>query len=63
MIRLEALTVADSMAIMNHDGEIEQVGTPKEIYEFPTSSFVAKFVGSTNMFKGTLAVDRQWVSD
>ena len=42
----EALTVADSMAIMNSDGEIEQVGTPKEIYEFPTSSFVAKFVGT-----------------
>ena len=57
--QLEALTVADSMAIMNHDGEIEQVGTPKEIYEFPTSSFVAKFVGSTNMFKGTLEVDAQ----
>lgn len=55
--QLEALTVADSMAIMNYDGEIEQVGTPKEIYEFPTSSFVAKFVGSTNMFKGVLEID------
>lgn len=50
----EALTVADSMAIMNSDGEIEQVGTPKEIYEFPTSSFVAKFVGTTNIFRGSL---------
>ena len=50
----EALTVADSMAIMNSDGEIEQVGTPKEIYEIPTSSFVAKFVGSTNMFKAII---------
>lgn len=48
----EALTVADSMAIMNHDGEIEQIGTPKEIYEFPASSFVAQFVGSTNSIKG-----------
>ncbi len=55
--QIEALTVADSMAIMNHDGEIEQVGTPKAIYEFPTSSFVAKFVGSTNMFKGILEID------
>lgn len=52
----EALTVADSMAIMNSDGEIEQVGTPKEIYEFPTSSFVAKFVGTTNIFRGVLAI-------
>ena len=39
--QFEALTVADHMAIMNHDGEIEQVGTPKEIYEFPVSTFVA----------------------
>lgn len=52
--QFEALTVADQMAIMNHEGEIEQIGTPEEIYEFPTSSFVAKFVGSTNIFKGTI---------
>ena len=43
------------MAIMNHEGEIEQIGTPQEIYELPHSSFVAKFVGSTNLFSGTLA--------
>ena len=52
--QLEALTVADMMAIMNPDGNIEQVGTPKEIYEFPVSSFVAQFVGSTNIFKGVM---------
>lgn len=52
--QFEALTVADQMAIMNHDGEIEQIGTPKEIYEFPVSSFVAKFVGTTNILTGTL---------
>lgn len=52
--QFEALTVADYMAIMNHDGEIEQVGTPKEIYEFPISTFVAEFVGNTNLFKGIL---------
>jgi len=50
----EALTVADTMAIMNDDGEIEQVGTPREIYEFPKSSFVARFVGTTNIFSGTI---------
>ena len=50
--QFEALTVADYMAIMNHDGEIEQVGTPKQIYEFPVSTFVAKFVGTTNLFNG-----------
>ena len=42
------------MAIMNHDGEIEQIGTPQEIYEFPVSSFVARFVGTTNILTGTL---------
>ncbi len=52
--QFEALTVADQMAIMNHDGHIEQQGTPKEIYEFPVSSFVARFVGTTNIVKGVL---------
>lgn len=52
--QLEALTVADQMAIMNYDGEIEQIGAPKEIYEFPASSFVAKFVGTTNILRGVL---------
>jgi spermidine/putrescine transport system ATP-binding protein len=51
--QLEALTVADHMAIMNYDGQIEQLGTPKEIYEFPLSTFVAKFVGTTNILPGT----------
>lgn len=53
----EALTVADRMAIMNSDGEIEQVGSPKEIYEFPATSFVASFVGSTNLFKGIVRIE------
>ena len=48
----EALTVADSMAILNRDGDIEQLGTPKEIYEFPKSSFVARFIGRTNLLSG-----------
>jgi spermidine/putrescine transport system ATP-binding protein len=52
--QFEALTVADQMAIMNHKGEIEQIGTPKEIYEFPISSFVARFVGTTNILQGKL---------
>ena len=48
------LTVADQMAIMNHHGEIVQIGTPKEIYEFPKNSFVANFVGTTNIIHGIL---------
>lgn len=50
----EALTVASRMAIINEHGVIEQVGTPKEIYEFPNSKFVASFVGSSNFLNGTL---------
>jgi len=50
----EALAVADRMAIMNADGEIAQIGTPKEVYEFPISSFVAQFVGKTNLLEGTI---------
>ena len=50
----EALTVADSMAIMNYDGEIEQLDSPRQIYEYPQSSFVANFVGSTNIFEGEI---------
>lgn len=49
----EALTVASQMAIMNGNGMIEQIGTPKEIYENPISTFVARFVGTTNIFGGT----------
>lgn len=50
----EALTVSDQMTIMNKRGTIEQIGTPKQIYEFPISSFVANFVGNTNIIEGTL---------
>jgi len=56
--QFEALTVADQMAIMNSGGTIEQVGTPKEIYEFPVSSFVAKFVGTTNILEG-MAIEKE----
>jgi spermidine/putrescine transport system ATP-binding protein len=52
--QVEALTVADKMAIMNIDGNIEQIGTSKEIYEFPASRFVANFVGNTNFLEGVL---------
>ncbi len=53
----EALTVADKMAIMNAQGNLEQMGTPKEIYEFPNSRFVAEFVGNTNILEGTVEID------
>ena len=52
--QFEALAVADYMAIMNGNGEIEQIGTPKEIYDFPKSRFVAEFIGNTNIINGIL---------
>lgn len=54
--QFEALTVADQMAIMNLNGKIEQLGTPKQIYEFPVSRFVANFVGNTNIIEGSFHV-------
>ncbi|MFA6263744.1 MAG: ABC transporter ATP-binding protein [Candidatus Babeliales bacterium] len=54
--QFEALTVSDKMAIMNEQGDIEQMATPKEIYEFPVSRFVANFVGNTNIIEGKLHI-------
>ncbi|MDR0785277.1 MAG: ABC transporter ATP-binding protein [Treponema sp.] len=50
----EALSVSDRIAVMN-GGDVLQVGTPYEIYESPSTDFVAKFIGETNLFDGTVA--------
>jgi putrescine transport system ATP-binding protein len=52
----EAMTLATRIGVMDH-GEIVQAGTPSEIYEFPSSKFVADFVGSVNIFEGKLLED------
>jgi len=52
----EALAIATRCAVMNR-GLLTQVATPGDLYEFPNSRFVADFVGSVNMFEGTLAED------
>lgn len=57
--QFEALTVSDQMAIMSEQGNIEQIGTPKEIYEFPVSRFVANFVGNTNIIEGKLHITNE----
>ena len=44
----EALTMSDRIAVFNH-GRIEQIGPPREIYEWPRSPFVAEFIGETNL--------------
>jgi len=49
----EAFAVSDKVAVMN-DGVIIQTGTPEELYENPNSEFVARFVGSGNVFSGVV---------
>ena len=49
----EAMALASRIAVMDR-GRVMQVGTPAEIYEFPRSRFVADFVGTTNLFEGTV---------
>ena len=50
----EALTMSDRVAVMER-GRVAQVGTPQEIYDRPTSRYVADFVGETNMLQATVA--------
>lgn len=49
----EALTMSDRIAVMNK-GVLEQVGTPSEIYDHPATTFVAEFIGETNLLTGTV---------
>lgn len=49
----EAMTMADTIAVMN-EGEIEQMGSPAELYDNPETAFVANFLGQSNLLKGTI---------
>ena len=53
----EAMTMASRIAVMSH-GKVVQVGTPKEIYESPSSRFVADFIGNINLFDGAIISSR-----
>ncbi len=52
----EALAISDRIAVMNQ-GVVEQVGTPRDIYEHPRTAFVAEFIGETNSFEGDAVID------
>jgi len=54
----EALTLSDRLVVMNH-GEIEQIGTPIDVYERPATRFVAQFIGKGNMIDVASGVDWQ----
>jgi putative spermidine/putrescine transport system ATP-binding protein len=51
----EALTMSDRLAVFNR-GRIEQMGTPADLYERPSTAFVAGFVGTSNLLRGAAAV-------
>ncbi len=52
----EALSMASRIAVINK-GEVSQLATPSDLYEYPANRFVADFVGSVNIFEGKLIVD------
>lgn len=54
----EALSMASRIAVINK-GQVAQLATPSDLYEYPANRFVADFVGSVNIFEGRLTVDEQ----
>ncbi|MDR3318547.1 MAG: ABC transporter ATP-binding protein, partial [Clostridiales bacterium] len=54
----EALTMSDTIVVMNN-GEIQQVGTPQQIYDEPSNAFVADFIGESNILSGVMIEDRK----
>ncbi|MCR5243611.1 MAG: ABC transporter ATP-binding protein [Bacteroidales bacterium] len=54
----EALTLSDTIVVMN-EGKIQQIGTPMDIYNEPVNSFVADFIGESNILNGTMIKDRE----
>ena len=57
----EALSVSDRIAVQ-HQGSIQQVGSPKEIYDQPKNAFVADFIGQGNFFPGTVEDVNKYVT-
>ena len=53
----EALTLSDTIIVMN-EGKIQQIGTPTDIYNEPQNSFVADFIGESNILNGRMVRDR-----
>lgn len=54
----EALTLSDTIVVMS-DGEIQQIGTPTDIYNEPKNAFVADFIGESNIYSGTIMSSNQ----
>ncbi len=58
----EAFEVADRVVVMNH-GQIEQAGSPREVFERPASAFVMDFLGNVNVFHGRVQNGRALLGD
>ncbi|MBO5804838.1 MAG: ABC transporter ATP-binding protein [Bacteroidales bacterium] len=54
----EALTLSDTIVVMS-EGTVQQIGTPMDIYNEPKNSFVADFIGESNILNGTMICDKQ----
>lgn len=54
----EALTMSDTIVVMA-DGVVQQIGTPKGIYDEPANTFVADFIGESNIFNGTVTAPKK----
>ena len=54
----EALTLSDTIVVFN-DGQIQQIGTPTDIYNEPKNAFVADFIGESNILDGVMPCDRR----
>ncbi len=52
----EALSMSDTVVVMN-DGQIQQIGSPTDIYNEPENRFVASFIGESNIIEGTMLKD------
>lgn len=59
----EALAISDRIAVMN-GGVIQQIGTPKQIYERPANVFVSKFIGTSNLIKAKVEIEngQKWIN-
>lgn len=53
----EALTMSDTIVVM-HKGEVQQMGSPTDIYNEPENAFVADFIGESNILRGTMIKDK-----
>jgi len=53
----DALAISDKIVVINN-GAVQQIGSPRVIYQFPNNEFVAKFVGQTNILKGIIGKDQ-----